>query len=184
MSRLVAPPEPHGALVAAGAMAALALAVLLGAGVVASACTETIAQPDDAGPFPMFEGGHPPPSHYGSPCELDVYEPEPCCGEVAKVVPGRECYGCTGKIAFALCVGGGFSCACRCDLPPGYALLGPTDSEDCGATVPDAPSGDAPIEAGLPEASLPEAGVGDAPQDSAPDVEDGALVDVREGGGA
>src|SRR5579871_613890 len=88
----------RGGVLVLGSALASVVAVLLATGVVVtSACTDDLLQPTDAGPFVVYEGGHPPPSMYGSPCEIQPVER--CCAEVAKEIPGEQCYGCTGKVA-------------------------------------------------------------------------------------
>ncbi len=163
----------HGALAAATAVAGSA-AISLGGG---AACTETLAQPDDAGPFVVYEGGHPVATMYGSPCELDQ-QPERCCGEVTKEIPAAFCYGCAGKVAYALCTGEAFTCACTCEFPMGYSLITPDGgSSDCGTAASDAGSGDSPAEA-EPE----ETGPADASPDASMDAEAGASGVALEGG--
>jgi hypothetical protein len=155
-------------LAAAGAVAGSAFMALGGGAALASACTDNISQPDDAGTFPEFEGGHPMATMYGSPCEEDAEQPELCCGPVTKVIPGDRCYGCAGKVAFSLCVGGAFTCTCTCDFPLGYRLLDPdAGAMGCGATETDAGPGDASHD-----------GTSDAPADA----EGGAKLDAPQGG--
>jgi hypothetical protein len=160
----------HGVLAAAGAVAGTAAIGLGGGGVLASACTNSISQPDDAGTFVEYEGGHPTATMYGSPCELTDDPPVRCCGEVTKEILGVRCLGCTGGVAYALCVGGAFTCACTCERPVGYTLVGPDGGEmECGAGEMDTGLGDAAAET-------------DAPNDAAADAEGGANVDAHEGG--
>jgi hypothetical protein len=163
----------HGALSTAGAVAGSVFVALGGGATLASACTDSISQPDDAGPFPMYEGGHPMATMYGSPCEEDVEQPELCCGPVTKEIPGDRCYGCTGKVAFALCIGGAFTCTCTCEFPPGYFLLKPDAGPmDCGATETDAQPTDA----------SGDASSGDASHDASSEAEGGGKLDAPEGG--
>jgi hypothetical protein len=53
-------------------------------------------------------------------------EPQPCAcsGQIAQEMPGSACFGCTGKVAYALCDDtGSFECSCACELPSGYNVL-------------------------------------------------------------
>jgi hypothetical protein len=159
-------------LAAAGAVAGSALLALGGGAALASACTDNISQPDDAGTFPEFEGGHPMATMYGSPCEEDAEQPELCCGAVTKEIPGDRCYGCVGKVAFSLCVGGAFSCTCTCEFPLGYSLFDPdARALNCGPEDTDAGPGDASHDA-----------TSDATTDAPSDAEGGAKLDAQEGG--
>jgi hypothetical protein len=163
----------YGTVATAGAALGTITFALTG-GLFASACTETLAQIDDGGMFPQYDGDHPPAAMYGAPCGFNTDPPERCCGVVAKAISGPDCYGCTGTVAYAICTGSAFSCECMCDKPEGYAILPPGTSMDCGALLPDAA-----VESGLPEASLPEAApseaaIGDAPADAGRDASDAA----------
>ena len=181
-ARLLAALQRPGALAVAVALVGSVVVAVGGGALLASACTETLAQPDDAGPFVTYEGGHPAPTMYGSPCELGVNPPERCCGEVAKETPGDQCYGCSGKVAYALCVSGAFTCACTCESPVGYVLLGPDGGgADCGTSVMDGAVGDAPVETGATDTGASDAS-DDGPPDATADVEGGAIADAHEGG--
>ncbi len=141
---------------ALGVLAAAALAAVS----AASGCVDHLAQPNtDAGKFILPD--HPPPTMYGSPCLMGDLEPEPCCGEVAKAIPGKLCYGCTTSAAYAICVSGAFNCTCTCDPPEGYALL-PADAatEACP-----------PGERSGTDSSADAPGGGDAPAERASDAQ-------------
>jgi hypothetical protein len=172
----------EGALVVAGAVFGSAALAVGSAALLASACTDTLAQPDDAGPFVQYEGGHPPPSMYGSPCELEMNPPELCCGEVAKEIRADQCYGCTGKLAYALCAGGAFTCACTCEPPLGYSLLVPDGGgADCGSGAMDGAVADAVDETDAADAGAIDAS-GDASIDATADADGGPIADARDGG--
>jgi hypothetical protein len=200
----------RGTRAAASALAGTA-AIGWGASLLASACGDSPVQPDDGGQFVSYEGGHPMATMYGAPCDLDVDPNEHCCGEVAKEVPGNQCYGCLGDAAYALCVSGGFGCACTCDPPSGYSILTPDSGlMDCGSTEEASPAEGAPEETapsdsgedtlaeaapegsvdGSPDASLdasPPDASPDGPRDASPEADAGVATDAiadapREGG--
>ena len=181
-ARLLAALQRPGALAVAVALVTSVVVAVGSGALLASACTDTLVQPDDAGPFVVYEGGHPAPTMFGSPCELGVNPPERCCGEVAKEIPGGQCYGCSGKVAYALCISGAFTCACTCEPPVGYALLGPDGGgADCGTSETDGAVGDAPVESGAAETGAIDASREGSP-DAMPDVDSGAIVDAHDGG--
>jgi hypothetical protein len=81
-------------------------------------------------------------------------------------MPAKDCYGCTGSVAYALCdENGSIQCSCACDLPTGYSLIdGGDDADLCDAGPGEGGTEEAGAEAGK-EAGTDAHPMGDAGKD-------------------